>query len=245
MGGDVATGNHPGVKETQEMTKQPRTMPGRARDERGVTGLETAIILIAFVVVASVFAFTVLSTGVFSAERGKETVYAGLKEAQASLSHAGSLNAIRGDVEGTNAIVKVKFVVTSAISGEEIDLTPPNTTDSTAPDPDANPGAPTVMIISYSDENQAIGDTDWTVDFIGKTNGDFILDPDEQAEVTVWLHDYDGTDYNLGTAANNMYLTTRLGISTEFRVEVKPHEGSVLVLERTTPARLQPIIELN
>ncbi|MCI0438302.1 MAG: hypothetical protein L0177_04130, partial [Chloroflexi bacterium] len=28
--------------------------------ERGVTGLETAIILIAFVVVASVFAFTVL-----------------------------------------------------------------------------------------------------------------------------------------------------------------------------------------
>jgi hypothetical protein len=44
------------------------------RDQTGVTGLETAIILIAFVVVASVFAFTVLSTGIFSAERGKETV---------------------------------------------------------------------------------------------------------------------------------------------------------------------------
>ena len=29
-------------------------------DQRGITGLETAIILIAFVVVASVFAFTVL-----------------------------------------------------------------------------------------------------------------------------------------------------------------------------------------
>ena len=36
--------------------------------ERGITGLETAIILIAFVVVASVFAFTVLSTGIFSSE---------------------------------------------------------------------------------------------------------------------------------------------------------------------------------
>ena len=227
------------------MTQQLETMPGRARDERGVTGLETAIILIAFVVVASVFAFTVLSTGVFSAERGKETVYAGLREAQASLSHAGSLSARRGNIEGTNAIIQIKFVVTSAISGEEIDLTPPNTTDGSAPDPDANAGAQSVMIISYSDENQAIGDTDWTVDFIGKTNGDFILDPDEQAEVTVWLHDYDGTDYNLGTATNNMYLTTRLGISTKFRVEVKPQEGSVLVLERTTPARLQPIIELN
>ena len=39
------------------------------RDQRGVTGLETAIILIAFVVVASVFAFTVLSTGIFSAPK--------------------------------------------------------------------------------------------------------------------------------------------------------------------------------
>ena len=227
------------------MTQQPKTMPCRARDERGVTGLETAIILIAFVVVASVFAFTVLSTGVFSAERGKETVYAGLREAQASLSHAGSISATRGDVEGTNSIVKIKFVVTSAISGEEIDLTPPNTTDDTAPDPDTNTGAQSVMIISYSDENQFIGDTNWTIDFIGKTNGDFILDPDEQAEITVWLHDYDGTDYNLGTTTNTMYLTTRLGISTTFRVEVKPQEGAVLVLERSTPARLQPIIELN
>jgi flagellin FlaB len=42
---------------------------GLLRSEKGITGLETAIILIAFVVVASVFAFTVLSTGVFSAER--------------------------------------------------------------------------------------------------------------------------------------------------------------------------------
>ena len=35
------------------------------KDERGITALETAIILIAFVVVAAVFAFTVLTTGTF------------------------------------------------------------------------------------------------------------------------------------------------------------------------------------
>ena len=157
----------------------------------------------------------------------------------------GSLAAVRGDVEGTNALVKVKFVVMSAVSGEEIDLTPPNTTDDSAPDPDANAGAQSVMIISYSDENQFINDLDWTVDFLGKNNSDFILDPDEQAEVTVWLHDFDGTDYNLGTTTNTQYLTTRLGINTKFRVEVKPQQGSVLVLERTTPPRLQPIVDLR
>ena len=227
------------------MTKLLKFVPGRARDDRGVTGLETAIILIALVVVASVFAFTVLSTGVFSAERGKETVFAGLSEAQASLANAGSLTAVRGDVEGTDAIIKVKFVAMSAVSGEEIDLTPPNTTDDSSPDPDVNAGAQSVMIISYSDENQFIKDLDWTIDFLGKTNGDNILDPDEQAEITVWLHDFDGTDYNLGTTTNTQYLTTRLGINTKFRIEVKPQEGSILVLERTTPPRLQPIVELN
>ena len=36
------------------------------RDEQGITGLETAIVLIAFVVVSSVFAFAALSTGLFS-----------------------------------------------------------------------------------------------------------------------------------------------------------------------------------
>ncbi|MCH8061405.1 MAG: hypothetical protein IH861_02765 [Chloroflexi bacterium] len=67
--------------------------PGRRlrSSERGVTGLETAIILIAFVVVASVFAFTVLSTGIFSAERGKETVFAALKQARGSVELKGSI----------------------------------------------------------------------------------------------------------------------------------------------------------
>ena len=227
------------------MTQYLQSTLRRARDERGITGLETAIILIAFVVVASVFAFTVLSTGVFSAERGKETVLAGLDEAQASLSHVGAITAFRGDVEGTNAIVKVKFVVTTAIAGNEIDLTPPNLSDGSTPEPDANAGAQTTMILSYSDENQFVNDLDWTIDFIGKENGDFILDADEQAEITVWLHDQDSTDYNLGTASNTQYLLTRLGINTLFRLEGKPSLGSILVLERTTPPRLQLINNLN
>ena len=44
----------------------------RSTSERGITGLETAIILIAFVVVASVFAFTVLSMGIFASRDQKK-----------------------------------------------------------------------------------------------------------------------------------------------------------------------------
>lgn len=41
-------------------------------DQRGITGLETAIVLIAFVVVSSVFAFAALSTGLFSSDKAKK-----------------------------------------------------------------------------------------------------------------------------------------------------------------------------
>ncbi len=39
------------------------------KDQRGITGLETAIVLIAFVVVSSVFAFAALSTGMISSDK--------------------------------------------------------------------------------------------------------------------------------------------------------------------------------
>ncbi len=52
--------------------------------------METAIILMAFVVVASIYAFTVLSTGIFSADKGKETIHAGLGEASGPVELEGS-----------------------------------------------------------------------------------------------------------------------------------------------------------
>lgn len=70
-----------------------RFMNRLGRDQRGITGLETAIILIAFVVVASVFAYTVLSAGIFSAEKGKEAVHAGLSTARSSMELVGSVKA--------------------------------------------------------------------------------------------------------------------------------------------------------
>jgi flagellin-like protein len=59
------------------------------KEERGITGLETAIVLIAFVVVSSVFAFSALSTGLFSSDKAKEAIQAGLNEAQGTLEIRG------------------------------------------------------------------------------------------------------------------------------------------------------------
>ena len=69
----------------------PKTGKLPWRGQAGVTGLETAIVLIAFVVVSSVFAFAALSTGLFSADKSKVTIHAGLSEARGSLEVKGGL----------------------------------------------------------------------------------------------------------------------------------------------------------
>jgi len=60
-------------------------------DRKGITGLETAIILIAFIVVAAVFAFTVMTTGLFSTEKAKTTAQAGIAEASSTFAPKGAV----------------------------------------------------------------------------------------------------------------------------------------------------------
>ncbi len=56
-----------------------------------MTGLETAIILIAFVIVAAAFAFAVLNLGFASTQKSGEILKAGLEEATSSIELSGSV----------------------------------------------------------------------------------------------------------------------------------------------------------
>jgi flagellin FlaB len=89
------------------------------QDQKGITGLETAIILIAFVTVASVLAYSVLSAGIFSAERGKETVYKGLESAQSTLEIKGS---VLGLSENETTLDNVQFNIALCIPNEVVDV---------------------------------------------------------------------------------------------------------------------------
>ena len=136
-----------------------KTITQPVERQRGITGLETAIILIAFVVVASVFAFTVLSTSIFASERSKETVYAGIQEAQASIEPRGSVVAYKAKLpDSTSTVYKITFVASNAIASVPVDLTPDYTTDSSGTDPDVSSGAESVTVISFSDKNQHLSD---------------------------------------------------------------------------------------
>ena len=177
--------------------------------------METAIILIAFVVVAAVFAFTVLSAGVFSADKGKEAVYAGLAEVSGSMEVVGSVIA-ESDATETK-VAYVIFSVANVAGGEPIDFS-------------AHAGADQKVVINYRDEFQREPDIAWTAAALGKDDGDVLLEPGELFQITVDLAAVD--DPNLGT-------------NTIFVVELKPETGGVIVIERTTPAHIDAIMDLH
>jgi len=115
----TGTGLHKGVyTKYKKGVRMFRALRNIHRGQRGMTGLETAIILIAFVTVASVLAYSVLSAGIFSAERGKETVYGGLKQAESTMEVAGS---VLGLSPNETKLEQVQFNIGLTIPNASVD----------------------------------------------------------------------------------------------------------------------------
>ncbi|HEX5478514.1 MAG TPA: archaellin/type IV pilin N-terminal domain-containing protein [Dehalococcoidia bacterium] len=159
----------------------------KMREERGITGLETAIILIAFVVVAAVFAFVVLSTGLFSSERGKEAVYAGLAKTRGTMELSSGVVATSNTTTGITAL---NFDVALAAGGDSVNLDPAATTNRT--------------VISYIDNSTTVANVTYTVTpLVG--NADNLLEPGELFEVTI-----DTTQAGFPTIDTNHTFTLEL-----------------------------------
>ena len=211
------------------------------KDEKGITGLETAIILIAFVVVAAVFAYTVLSAGLFATQKSQEAVYSGLKEAQSTMELKGGVIAYKGDATISSSVGKVQFTISNALNGEAIDLTPPYSLSGDAP---VSSGLTNPTTIAYTDTSVTVATTAWTLDWVGKHTSDYLLENNEKAIITVWLHSYNGTAWSdggippfLGSNYVDAYHT--------FTLEVKPPKGAVLNIQRTMPAIIRDVTNLN
>jgi flagellin FlaB len=199
-----------------------RNLIQRTRDERGITGLETAIILIAFVVVATVFAFVVLTTGIFSAERGKETVFAGLQKARGTMEVRGGVvvNALTTTPEDPGPPVvpeslatgTIQWSVATTAGGEAVPL------DGTT-------------VISYRDADTIIDNVAFTAtEVVG--DGDELLEPSELFTISV-----DIADLVTGGALLNP--------NERFTFEIQTPVGAVIDLTRSLPAGLDTVMQLH
>jgi flagellin FlaB len=207
------------------------------KHEKGITGLETAIILIAFVVVAAVFAYTTLSAGLFSTQKSQEAVYSGLKEARSTLELKGNVIATANESGATGRVQQVSFIVANVLGGEAIDFTEPDPAAGNTGIADA--ASTNKVVLNYVDEDQTVNDLYWTLEKLGGSDDDDLLESNEKFKVTI------GSD-NLTSGGNLINaLTTDLNINTEFSLIVQTPIGAVLEIERTIPAFMDAIMNLR
>ena len=206
--------------------------------EKGITGLETAIILIAFVVVAAVFAYTVLSAGLFSTQKSQEAIYSGLEEAQSTLEIKGGVIAKAENTGASGYLSQLTYTVTNALGGEPINFTAPTADGSNTGL--ASSASNNVVVISYIDQDQRVEDLYWTVTKLGNADTDDLLEANEKFQITIG-------NATAGASGGNMVdaLTPDLTVSKSFTIEMKTPVGAVLSFERTTPAYIDSVMNLN
>jgi archaeal flagellin FlaB len=209
------------------------------REQKGITGLETAIILIAFVVVAAVFAYAVLSAGLFSSQKSQEAVYKGLEEAQSTTKILGGI-ITKSEVIGMNGTIsQISFTVSNTMGSGTLDFTPPD------PDPGNGgfcaPGSSNKVVISLIDPAAKVDDLYWTLKKVGNCNGDFLLDANEQFQITIGS---DAANAAGGNLVNALGLH-QLGTNTRFTLVLTTAIGATNSLERTTPAYIDKVMNLK
>jgi len=104
------------VKETGRGERRRRAAEGR---QEGFTGLEAALVLVAFVVVAGIFSFTVLGSGFFTTQKAQKTIVTGVDQSTSTLHVMGD---VYGISDGGGYIDEVWFTLGTPAAGKGVDL---------------------------------------------------------------------------------------------------------------------------
>ncbi|MCS7135798.1 MAG: archaellin/type IV pilin N-terminal domain-containing protein [Nitrososphaerota archaeon] len=199
------------MKNTSKQKKRMRN--------RGLTGLETAIILIAFVVVAAAFAFAVLNLGFTTTQKSSEVIRAGLSEATSAIELSGGVIARSQELNNKRYLSNITVYIKTGPGKEPIDMS-----DKT-------------LTVSYMDPHihiaRLINGTNLLVSEV-RGDHDTLLEYGETWQVTVKLDSIYGGLSNVAIGAND-----------EFVVEIKPAVGAMLTVERILPPSIDPLMNLG
>lgn len=186
---------------------------------RGLTGLETAIILIAFVIVAAAFAFAVLNLGFASTQKSGEVLKAGLEEATSSIELAGSVIAMGANTPSGMKVENITLYIKTAVGKRPVDL------------------SSETLVVSYLDPYKAVDKlthgTQVEVSEI-QGDGDTLIEYGEVFKIIIHVDQiYGGDPANVQLQPNDTFI-----------VEIKPLIGSILKVERRLPPAIDPVMDL-
>jgi len=190
------------------------------RNDDAFTGLEAAIVLIAFVVVAAVFSYVVLGAGFFTTQKSQEVVHSGVTQAASNIIVKGEVYGIADSTTTPTAIDLLRFDVGLAAGGVPVDVNK------------------TVIVFSKADgtvKTLVKDNTDYTK---ALTAGGNTTAPGENhwhiAEIRPLNHpenDLLFTDTSMTLVVN----VTNLKPRDAFNLEIKPEIGASLGVQRTVP----------
>jgi flagellin FlaB len=179
------------------------------KNDDGFTGLEAAIVLIAFVVVAAVFSYVVLGAGFFTSQKSQETVYKSVEQATSNIQMIGQVYGI--DSGSTSTINKIQFGIGLAPGAPPLDI---SKMIIVVTQPDNNN---IVQMLRYS--AQAAPGEEFGVFNPATKVSDRALSGQNQETITIMLG-------------------TGLGANQKISIEIRPAVGATMPFTRTVPPTL-------
>ncbi|MFA4826275.1 MAG: archaellin/type IV pilin N-terminal domain-containing protein [Methanoregula sp.] len=182
------------------------------KNDNAFTGLEAAIVLIAFVVVAAVFSYVVLGAGFFTTQKSQEVVHTGVQQASSTLE-------IVGNVYGTAptagaSITVINFTAALAPGGTPVDFDKVVLTYSNATQ---------LQTLTQAAKGTEPNAGQWGIAAVqNQITDDSVLERGEQFDIMA-------------------KPTNGITKNDYFSLEVKPSIGAALGITRTAPASIQQI----
>jgi flagellin FlaB len=182
-------------------------MNSSQRNDEGFTGLEAAIVLIAFVVVAAVFSYVVLGAGFFTTQKAQETVHTGVQQTTSAVEPSGPVSVQALDSSSINTI---SFYLQLAAGGTGVDMSKVTYTVSTPK---------RVTTFTNQQVNYTWVKQNTPID-AGQNVSAGLLNSREMVLVTI----------------NPAFSSAEMTNNDRFIVEVKPPIGAALPIARSIPA---------
>ncbi|MCB2173211.1 hypothetical protein KQH65_10770 [archaeon] len=210
-------------------------MDTKLNHRRGITGIETAIILTAFVITASAFSFVILNVGFLTSDKAQTTVISSMKETSSSIiADAG----VTGYFSNTTVadqdevcLEEILFYIKLAQGHEPIDCSDDS------------------MVITYTNQrghtvvysDNILNGTVTTIQTI-TGDSDSLLELGEKMQVHINFKQIDSTDVKPVPAVH----TDVYGKPYEtIRIEIRPIVGAILTMEKEIPAVNAPVMTLR
>jgi flagellin FlaB len=224
------------------MEKWIKTLRRFARNKKAISGLETAIVLIAFVIVASAFAYAVLNMGFLATQKSQQVVLGGLQAASSALVIDGPVYGYSTAPGPNGNMTTVIFWLKTASGATSVDLNINKTTIGWENPRGVWPNIYSNVALNYKVGNSWYNCSASATIIIWEVGSGYQLVAGQKVRVTIDLTALSATGENAKGAPPK---GGEIQKNEEFKVVIRPPAGSVLEIFRVAPAAIDTVNDLG